>query len=754
MKKINILFCYFLLISLTKLQAKTWTVNNAAALMQADKVALPGDVILLQKGEWNNVSIQLNAIGTATAPITYKVENAGSVWITGQSSLNIGGIWLIVDGWHFREGFAGKKAVLSFRTSKTQQANHCRLTNTVIDGFNNPKRLDENYWVELHGKNNRVDHCQFRDKQNMGVLLAVILDNDLSRQNFHSIDHNHFGFRIPLASNTGEMIRVGVSEHCEFNSNTQITDNYFDNCDGETEIISIKSGANTIRGNLFKECQGSVVLRHGNKNLVMDNLFLGNGKMGTGGVRIINEGNWVLNNFFYRCRGEGFRAPLCIMNGVPNSPAIRYLPVKDAIIANNSFVDCAPMGFGEGSDTERSQAPINVLMVNNLIHNQTDKLVYLLFDKIEGFHFIGNIVNKEQGQQLVAGFSKTSLTKTGKDSIAISTSLYHTTKNWLDSISKANPERPELVLNSKPGFSSNNLIKQLKKLEREAGTSWYHPTTSTVSLLKLACADAESFKQLVQQYPNAHLSINLTGKQYQFDTPISITQELELTSQNTSPIQMAITGNNQAFLFQIRSGASLTLKNISIDLTNLQAASFIATDSSGTFKHLSFSMHQAKISNSSAIFFNATKTSIADSIIITKSTFQQGSGILFKMDQELDKKGYYNVEQLTISNNQFKNFKGQVLDIVRTGNDESTMGPIVKITNNSFSNLQSIGTDKPMIHFAGVQKTLLANNQFTNCFSGQTMIQYQDQVKAEHRIKANQIIVSGLIQTNKFLVKE
>jgi poly(beta-D-mannuronate) lyase len=102
----------------------------------------------------------------------------------------------------------------------------------------------------------------------------------------------------------------------------------------------------------------------------MDNLFLGNGKAGTGGVRIINEGNWVLNNFFYRCRGEGFRAPLCIMNGVPNSPAFRYLPVKDALVANNSFVDCAPLGFCEGSDTERSQAPVNVLMVNNLIHNQ------------------------------------------------------------------------------------------------------------------------------------------------------------------------------------------------------------------------------------------------------------------------------------------------------------------------------------------------------------------------------------------------
>jgi poly(beta-D-mannuronate) lyase len=754
MKKSSIFFCCLLFVSLTRLEAKTWTVASSSALMQADKAAQPGDLILLQKGDWQNANIQLNAMGTADAPITYRVENAGSIWFTGQSSLSIGGSWLIIEGWHFRDGFAGKKAVISFRTSKAQQANHCRVTNSVIDGFNNPKRLDENYWIELHGRNNRIDHCQFRDKQNMGVLLAVILDNDLSRQNFHSIDHNHFGFRIPLASNTGEMIRVGVSEHCEFNSNTQISDNYFDNCDGETEIISIKSGANTIRGNLFKECQGSVVLRHGNKNLVMDNLFLGNGKVGTGGVRIINEGNWVLNNFFYRCRGEGFRAPLCIMNGVPNSPAFRYLPVKDALVANNSFVDCAPMGFCEGSDTERSQAPVNVLMVNNLIHNQTDKSVYSIFDKITGFNFAGNLVNKEQGQQLMAGFAKATLTKSGRDSIIMNKSVYQTTKYWLDSIGKANPERQELVLNSKPGFSSTNLISQLKMLEKEAGTNWYQPSSSTHSLLKIDCGDAASLKKIVQQYQGAHLSINLTGKQYLFDAPINVVQHLELTSKQTTPIQMAITGSSQAFLFQIMSGFSLTLKNISIDLTNLQTSSFISTDSSGSVKPVSFGMYQAKISNSSNVFFDATKTSVADSIIITKSRFELGSGILFKMNQELGKKGYYNVEQLTISNNQFKDYQGQVLDLVRTGNDESTMGPIVKIANNRFDNIQYSTTDKSMIHFAGVQKTLLENNRFKNCYTSKVMILYKDEVKAAHRIKNNTVDNSGKIQTNKFLVTE
>jgi poly(beta-D-mannuronate) lyase len=60
--------------------------------------------------------------------------------------------------------------------------------------------MDENNWVTFYGKNNELDHCSFIDKKNMGVLLAVILDDERSRENFHSIDHNYFGRRLPLAS--------------------------------------------------------------------------------------------------------------------------------------------------------------------------------------------------------------------------------------------------------------------------------------------------------------------------------------------------------------------------------------------------------------------------------------------------------------------------------------------------------------------------------------------------------------------------
>ena len=325
--------------------AHTFKVKDAKAFTIANSQAQPGDTIEMADGVWKNVAIIIDCKGTKTLPIICKAQHTGKVIVTGFSTLRIAGSFIEIDGLNFKDGYAGNAPVISFKNDKNEVANHCRITNSSINNFNNAQRLEENYWVALYGKYNRIDHCDFSNKLNMGVLLAVILDEDKNRNNFHSIDHNYFGVRLPLASNTGEIIRVGLADHCEFNSNTIINDNHFENCDGEAEIISIKSGSNIIRNNLFTSCQGAVVLRHGNFNTVEYNIFMGNGKAGTGGVRIINKGQRVVNNYFYKCRGLGFRSPLSIMNGGPNSPAVRDVAVTDTVITNNIFMECLPMNF-------------------------------------------------------------------------------------------------------------------------------------------------------------------------------------------------------------------------------------------------------------------------------------------------------------------------------------------------------------------------------------------------------------------------
>ena len=62
------------------------------------------------------------------------------------------------------------------------------------------------------------------------------------------LDHNFFGPRPPLGSNGGETIRIGTSEESLSDSLTLVERNIFDRTNGEIEIISIKSGANVVRG--------------------------------------------------------------------------------------------------------------------------------------------------------------------------------------------------------------------------------------------------------------------------------------------------------------------------------------------------------------------------------------------------------------------------------------------------------------------------------------------------------------------------
>ncbi|HEU5166859.1 MAG TPA: polysaccharide lyase 6 family protein, partial [Chitinophagaceae bacterium] len=409
MIRLLLLNCFLLLNLL--LTANTIIVKNLDELNAANKKARPGDIIILQNGEWKNITIKLNCIGTKKNPITFKSQAAGNVLITGNSKLKLGGDFIIIDGLYFTNGYAGDDAVISFQLDNKQLANNCRVTNTAIDDFNNPKRMDENNWVLFYGKNNRLDHCSFKNKKNMGVLLAVVLDDERSRENFHSIDHNYFGRRPPLASNGGEIIRVGVSQHCQFNSNTKIKNNFFEYCDGETEIISVKSCSNVVEENVFKECQGSVVLRHGDNNLVKGNYFLGNDKAASGGVRVINKGQKVINNIFYKCRGVDFRSPLAVMNGIINSPANRYVQVTNAEINSNVFYQCSPISFCEGSDAERTLPPDNVTFSNNIFYNTRDSIIYKVYDDIKGIKFSANKVSNKVSQDLSKGFNKISLPK-------------------------------------------------------------------------------------------------------------------------------------------------------------------------------------------------------------------------------------------------------------------------------------------------------------------------------------------------------
>lgn len=330
----------------------------------------PGDRVVLEEGVWVDQSLIFKGAGTAENPILLTVENPGSVVLTGSSSLVIDGVWLIVDGLSFKEGYTLKENVISF----SEQSAHCRLTNTSIIDYNNPDVKVRNSWVVLYGIKNRMDHCYIKGKTHVGTTIGVYVSD---QPNYHRIDHNYFDGRPPLGRNGGEIIRMGTDQWSMHDSFTTVEENIFTHCDGEIEIVSNKSTNNTIRNNLFYESAGMLTLRHGNKARVHGNYFIGNQKEGTGGIRIIGEEHNIYNNYLYGLTGTGLNAGITFMNAWKNPPLYGYWQVKNVEVKNNTIIACREsIVVGSGKNAKTILPPLNTLVSNNIIITQTPLITW------------------------------------------------------------------------------------------------------------------------------------------------------------------------------------------------------------------------------------------------------------------------------------------------------------------------------------------------------------------------------------------
>jgi poly(beta-D-mannuronate) lyase len=366
---------------------------------------VPGDSIVLTNGIWKDVQLVFKGKGEQGKFIYLTAETPGKVTLEGESSLQLSGEWLHVSGLVFVNGHTPAKTVIDFKTSSKDYAYHCVLTNCVIDRFNQEQKTTADHWVGVWGKKNTIEYCYFGGKTNEGTTLVIWPNDQNSISNDHHVYRNYFGYRPPLGVNGGETIRIGTST---FNTNISasvIEGNYFERCNGETEIISNKSAENKFLNNTFLECEGTLTLRHGNRAVVSGNWFIGNWKKNTGGVRVINEGHQIYNNFFYKLRGDDFRSALVLMNGIPDSPPAGYDPVNNVIVANNTFADCSlPWNFCAGAGKRNCTVkPENTLLINNLVYCTNDNELIVRHDNTDGITLENNLLINDKGAYKVTG---------------------------------------------------------------------------------------------------------------------------------------------------------------------------------------------------------------------------------------------------------------------------------------------------------------------------------------------------------------
>ncbi|WP_241906504.1 polysaccharide lyase 6 family protein [Shewanella sp. 10N.286.51.B7] len=680
-----------------QVNAETFTVSTQDEFNQAVKKLAAGDDIILSNGTWQDFEINFIGQGSKEAPIRLSAQTKGKVILSGQSNLQMSGTYLEVSGLVFKDGYTPNNSVISYRTSEDELANHSRVTEVVIDNFNNPDRHESDYWVALYGQHNRFDHNHLVGKRNKGVTLTVRLRGEDSQQNHHRIDHNYFGPRPTLGSNGGETIRIGTSHFSMTNSYTVIEDNYFDRCDGEVEIISIKAGKNIIRNNTFFESRGTLTMRHGNGNQVDSNVFLGNGVDHTGGIRIINRDQTITNNYLEGLKGYRFGSGFTIMNGVPNSPINRYHQVVNAKVSRNSFINVDHIHLAAGSDKERSAVPKDSAFTHNLFVNNNQQAPFSIFDDISGIQFSDNLSNELNNNQINQGIKPTAISLQRADN-----GLFYPSNSHNAEFGATQTLTPTLKANT--------------------GVSWYtkaEPNTAFDSGITHSVSTAEQLLTAVSNAKDGDIIALKAGK-YQIEKIIEINKTLSIIAQDTQKPTLTFSRGN---LFEIQNGGSLKLDSLIITGTSSPDSSgntVVRTSKWGMLTNYRFSMYNSKISqlniNHSFHFFDSGARAFANKIEVINNQFSTITGDLFRLNKETDDRGIYNVEYLTINNNQFNDIGGALVKLYRGGTDESTFGPHISFNNNDITNVGNGKQNKSQasLYLHGAQVADINKNHFNN----------------------------------------
>lgn len=678
--------------------AKSYLIKSQSEFKAANKKLQPGDELVLANGEWKDFEIVFSGNGLPEKPITLTAEEKGKVIISGRSNLRIGGEYLVVSGLVFKNGHTPTREVISFRRNKQHLANHSRVTEVVIDAFNNPERTESDYWVAMYGKNNRFDHNYLAGKNNNGVTMAVRLDSELSLENHHRIDHNYFGHRPILGSNGGETMRIGTSKYSMSDSFTVVENNYFERCDGEVEIISNKSGGNIFRGNLFFESRGTLTLRHGNDNLVENNVFLGNGVDHTGGIRVINKRQTVRNNYLQGLTGTRFGSALVIMNGVPDSPINRYHQVEDSVVENNTVINSSHIELAAGSDAERSATPKTSRFINNLIYNSDSQNVITAHDDVSGIAFEGNILNAGTPVVIDSGFETRHVE-------------LQTLPNGLEFASANVPE----------GVGAN---KDLKVLDRDdTGPDWYAKPEGETGFgsgdtYEVKAEGDKLFAAVESANPGDVLE--LKPGNYLIEKLLVIDKPLTIRAVQGTDASIEFERNA---LFEIQDGGALSLQGFTISgksSPDVAGNSVIRTSRYSMLNSYQLLIDDMDIVdmnvNHSFDFFRIAKGTFAERIEITNSNFSDITGNLLGLEKETDDLGLYNAEYVVIKNSEFINVEQSLLNIYRGGTDESTFGPHVEIRDSSFNKIGNSKRNRAdaSIFMLGVQVATIENNEFSD----------------------------------------
>lgn len=265
-------------------------------LTQWARNAQVGTLVVLEDGRYTTPEVvTLRGIrGTEESPVVVAARHPG------KAEFHVGGFLLAnsahvtIEGLAFGGPFTAKAkgALVTLQDDRL-----CRLTGCTIapddSGFLPGKSGTRYMFLQImNGSFNRFDHNRVQGKRSMGPMIAI-----RPTERDPLLEYNQF---MDFAVGTGngfEGLQIGNDSRHRMRAVVRY--NWFENLDGEAEVISVKTTGNEIVGNTFLNNAGEVVVRAANETRIVSNLFLNShGKKNVGGIRNHGDDTEIADNDF------------------------------------------------------------------------------------------------------------------------------------------------------------------------------------------------------------------------------------------------------------------------------------------------------------------------------------------------------------------------------------------------------------------------------------------------------------------------
>ncbi|MEM9930502.1 MAG: chondroitinase-B domain-containing protein, partial [Bacteroidota bacterium] len=407
-----------------------------------------------------------------------------------------------------------------------------------------------------------------------------------------------------------------------------------------------------------------------------NNFFFGSGLAHTGGIRVINAKHNVSNNYLNGLMGYRFRSALTVMNGVPNSPLNRYVQVTETDIEHNVLVNCANVQLAVGSDAERSATPQSTSLANNVFYHKEGGTLFKAFDDISGITFTNNLLNTGLKPLQAKGFVSQDLVLEDAGNGVL------------------------LPLNTPASDSIRPGIKFMATSEN-TGAPWYtrtenEPFFGSGKTINVTAGTNTLFEAIKSAEAGDVLRLTEAGEYLQTKS-ISVLKPLTISAAEGLAEKPLLTFQNTS-LFNIESGGALTLRGVAVsgsECRDRPLNAVIRTSRYSMIKNYKLFIEDCDFRdldvNHSFNVLRVYKNTLADSIVLRNSRFENITGSVLALDQETDDIGVYNAQSVVVNNCLFDNIGQEALHVHRGGRDESTQGPMVTIERCTFDD---IGGDK------------------------------------------------------------